>query len=79
MPAEALGAAAMRELIRGWRETYDYIIDTAPVLAVTDALRISREADSMLLVMRSGQTTREALARACDLLSQAAVPVWESS
>ncbi len=76
MPAETLGAAAMRDLLRGWRETYDYIIiDTAPVLAVTDALRLSPEADSVLLVMRSGQTTREALARACDLLNQAAVPV----
>jgi hypothetical protein len=53
------------------RETYDYIIiDTAPVLAVTDALPMSPEADSMQLVMRSGQTKREALAGACDLLSR---------
>ncbi len=76
MPAEMLGSAAMRELIRRWREEYDYIIiDTAPILAVTDALRISVEADSVLLVMRSGKTTREALARACDLFNQSAVPV----
>jgi len=76
MPAETLGSSAMHELMRGWREQYDYvIIDTAPVLAVTDALRIAPEADSVLLVMRSGQTTREALARACTSLNQHSVPV----
>lgn len=76
MPAEMLGSSAMRELMRAWREQYDYvIIDTAPILAVTDALRIAPEADSLLLVMRSGQTTREALARACSSLNRHAVPV----
>ncbi len=76
MPAEMLGSSAMRDLMRTWREQFDYvIIDTAPVLAVTDALRIAAEADSVLLIMRSGQTTREALARTCTTLNQNAVPV----
>ncbi|HKR29957.1 MAG TPA: polysaccharide biosynthesis tyrosine autokinase [Terriglobales bacterium] len=76
MPAEMLGSSPMHALMRAWREHYDYvIIDTAPILAVTDALRIAPEADSMLLVMRSGQTTREALARACSSLNRHAVPV----
>jgi capsular exopolysaccharide synthesis family protein len=76
MPAELLGSSKMRELMRAWREQYDYVLlDTPPVLAVTDAIRLSSEADSILLVMRSGQTTREALARCCDVLNQASVPV----
>ena len=76
MPAELLGSAKMRELMTCWRERYDYVIvDTPPLLAVTDAIRLSSEADSLLLVMRSGQTTREALARSCDLLNQAHLPV----
>lgn len=76
MPAEMLGSSAMRDLMHAWREQYDYvIIDTAPVLAVTDALRVAAEADSVLLVMRSGQTTREALARACTSLNHGGVPV----
>jgi Mrp family chromosome partitioning ATPase len=66
----------MHRLMRAWREQYDYvIIDTAPLIAVTDALRIAPETDSVLLVMRSGQTTRAALARACTSLNQHAVPV----
>lgn len=76
MPAELLGSPKMHELMTRWRERYDYIImDTSPVLAVTDAVRLSSYADSALLIMRSGQTTREALLRSCDLLNQAHVPV----
>lgn len=76
MAAEMLGSAKMRELMQSWRTRYDYVIlDTPPMLAVTDAVRLSSQADSVLLVIRSGQTSRDALARACDLLNQASVPV----
>lgn len=76
MTAEMLGSARMRELMQLWRTSYDYVIlDTPPMLAVTDAVRLSSQADSVLLVIRSGQTSRDALARSCDLLNQANVPV----
>ena len=76
MTAEMLGSAKMRTLMESWRERYDYLIlDTPPILAVTDAVRLSSQADSVLLVIRSGQTSRDALARSCDLLNQASVPV----
>jgi polysaccharide biosynthesis transport protein len=76
MPAEMVGALKMSQLMTSWREQYDYvIIDTPPVLAVTDAVRLSSQVDSVLLILRSGQTTRDALARSCDLLNQASVPV----
>jgi capsular exopolysaccharide synthesis family protein len=75
-PAEVLGSAKMRELMRQWRDKYDYIIiDTPPVLAVTDAMRLSREVDSVLLILRSGGTRCEALTRACDLFNQSSIPV----
>jgi capsular exopolysaccharide synthesis family protein len=76
MPAEMLGSVTMRQLMISWRETYDYIvIDTPPVLAVTDAVRLSSHADSVLLILRCGHTTRQALARSCDVLNQSSVPV----
>jgi len=76
MAAEMLGSAKMRELMQSWRTRYDYVIlDTPPMLAVTDAVRLSSQADSVPLVIRSGQTSRDALARSCDLLNQASVPV----
>ncbi|PYY10504.1 MAG: hypothetical protein DMG61_21570 [Acidobacteria bacterium] len=74
--AETLGSARMRSLMESWRERYDYVIlDTPPILAATDAVRLSKEVDSVLLVIRSGQTSRDALARSCDLLNQANAPV----
>lgn len=76
MTAEMLGSSKMRALMESWRDQYDYLIlDTPPILAVTDAVRLSCQADSVLLVIRSGQTSRDALARSCDLLNQANVPV----
>lgn len=75
-PAELLGSSRMTELLRAWHERFDYvIIDSPPLLPVTDALRISALVDSTLLVLRSGQTTREALLRGCDLLNQNGTPV----
>jgi len=75
-PAEMLGSTHMRELMMVWRAEYDYIIiDTPPILAVTDALRLSDQADSVLVVLRADQTPREALARTCDVLNQAHIPV----
>ena len=76
MAAELLGSARMREFMSAWREQYDYVIvDTPPMLAVTDAVRLSTLADSTLLIVRSGQTRREALARSCDRLNHERVPV----
>ena len=70
-PAELLGSTVMKDLIARWRNEFDHIIiDTPPCLSVTDAVLLSPEADRVILVARSGQTTRPALRRACDLLLQ---------
>ena len=70
-PAELLGSELMKSYLSQWRERFDHIlIDTPPVLSVTDAVLLSVEADSVVLVIRSGQTTKEALRRARALLTQ---------
>ncbi|HEV2175348.1 MAG TPA: polysaccharide biosynthesis tyrosine autokinase, partial [Nitrospira sp.] len=70
-PAELLGSTVMKEHIARWRNEFDHvIIDTPPCLSVTDAVLLSPEADRVILVARSGQTTRPALRRACGLLLQ---------
>jgi Mrp family chromosome partitioning ATPase len=61
----------MKDHIARWRDEFDHIlIDTPPCLSVTDAVLLSPEADRVILVARSGQTTLPALRRACDLLLQ---------
>jgi capsular exopolysaccharide synthesis family protein len=70
-PAELLGSTVMKNHIAQWRSVFDHvIIDTPPCLSVTDAVLLSPEADRVILVARSGQTTKAALRRACDLLLQ---------
>jgi len=70
-PAELLSSTVMKDLILQWRAVFDHvIIDTPPCLSVTDAVLLSPEADTIILVARSGQTTKAALRRACDVLLQ---------
>jgi len=70
-PAELLASSKMKDVLVQLREEYDHIIiDTPPTLSVTDAVVISTAADRVVLVIRSGQTTKQALRRARDLLLQ---------
>ena len=43
------------------------VIDTPPVLSVADARILSRLADAVVLVLRAGQTTREAATMAMNV------------
>jgi exopolysaccharide transport family protein len=68
-PSEMLASEAMPRLIHHWRSQYRYIvIDTPPVLAVTDAVVCAGIADVVVLIARSEQTGRQSLLRARDLL-----------
>jgi succinoglycan biosynthesis transport protein ExoP len=70
-PAELLASANMRDVLAQLREEYDHIvIDTPPSLSVTDAVVLSPRADAVVLVIRSGQTTKQALRRSRDILTQ---------
>ena len=70
-PAELLASAIMGEQLQRWRIEYDHIvIDTPPVLSVTDGVLLSVEADAVVLVIRASSTTKEALRRSRDLLLQ---------
>jgi capsular exopolysaccharide synthesis family protein len=68
-PAELLASSNMRDILAALREQYDHIvIDTPPTLSVTDAVVMSPSADAVILVIRSGQTTKQALRRSRELL-----------
>ncbi|MGB2603173.1 MAG: polysaccharide biosynthesis tyrosine autokinase [Candidatus Sulfotelmatobacter sp.] len=68
-PAELLASANMRDVLEELRGQYDHIVvDTPPALSVTDAVVLSPRADAIVLVIRSGQTTKQALRRSRDIL-----------
>ena len=70
-PAELLASTNMRDVLNQLREQFDHIVvDTPPTLSVTDAVVLSPRADAIVLVIRSGQTTKHALRRSRDILMQ---------
>ena len=69
-PADLLASHRMREAITELRRRYKFIvIDSPPVMAATDAVILSALTDGVLLVVRSGETSKEAFTRTRDLLS----------
>ena len=70
-PAELLASPNMRDILNQLREKFDHIVvDTPPTLSVTDAVVLSPRADAIVLVIRSGSTTKHALRRSRDILVQ---------
>jgi succinoglycan biosynthesis transport protein ExoP len=69
-PSELLGSTAMRTLLDTADGVYDYVIvDTPPLLPVTDAAVLSTMTDGVLLVAAAGRTRRPQLARAVTTLA----------
>jgi capsular exopolysaccharide synthesis family protein len=63
-PAELLDAAVFRRALADLRDRFDIVIvDTPPVLPVTDPLIIAREVDGVIVVTRCESTTRGELQR----------------
>jgi succinoglycan biosynthesis transport protein ExoP len=68
-PADLLSSHKLAEALRQLRSQYKFIvIDSPPIMAATDAVIVSVLADGVLLVVRSGETPKEAFTRARDLL-----------
>ena len=71
-PGELLGADAFATLLRALEERFDrVIIDSAPVNAVSDTLRIAPLASFVCLVIRARKTPKKAIARARKLIENA--------
>ncbi len=69
-PADLLSSHKLVEAIAELRTKYKFIvIDSPPVMAATDAVILSVQADGVLLVVRSGETPKEAFTRTRDLLN----------
>lgn len=68
-PSELLGSLAAKNLLGELRARFDYvIIDSSPLLAVTDAAVLAADADGALVVARAGGTKRDHLAHAVGML-----------
>lgn len=73
---ETLHSDALPALIKSLAGRYDMVlIDTPPMLHITDARVLAAEADAVILVFRAGVTTREQARSAQALLARDEVPV----
>jgi len=69
-PADLLSSHKLADAIAALRTRYKFIvIDSPPIMAATDAVILSVLADGVLLVVRSGETPKEAFTRTRDLLT----------
>ncbi|MGB7547708.1 MAG: polysaccharide biosynthesis tyrosine autokinase [Terracidiphilus sp.] len=71
LPSELLGSKQMEDLLETLRAEYDFIlVDTPPVLAVTDASILGRLTDAVVLIIRYGTAQRHVVQRSIDLLDR---------
>jgi capsular exopolysaccharide synthesis family protein len=71
LPSELLGSAEMEEMLKGLREEYDFVlIDTPPVLVVTDAAVVGRLTDATVLIIRYGSAQRHVVQRCVHILDR---------
>ena len=74
-PAELLGSKKMAEVVGQLRDRFDVIvIDSPPLLPVTDPVILARLADLTLLVVGAGQTKKSQLARSFQQVAQSGSP-----
>ena len=70
-PAELLGSEKMKNFIEELKKTYDCIIlDTPPIVMVTDAQILAQYTDGCLLVVSSGEAERDQVIKAKGLLEK---------
>ncbi|MEN3027596.1 MAG: polysaccharide biosynthesis tyrosine autokinase [Chlorobiota bacterium] len=70
-PSELLGSERTRQLFQQLRQQYDIVlVDTPPVISVTDALVLAPLAHAYLLVARANETKIDALLKAQELLER---------
>ena len=66
----------MNELVHPAGTIYTHIVlDSPPVLSVTDGVLLSRQVDAVVLVVRHGKSSKHVVRRARDLLVRSGAPL----
>ena len=75
-PTEMLSSAAMTSLLERCGTLYTHVvIDSPPILSVTDGVILARQADAVVLVVRHGKSSKHIVRRARDLLLRSGAPI----
>lgn len=75
-PTEMLSSETMHHLLERCKGMYTHIImDSPPLLSVTDSVVLARDADAVVMIVRHGKSSKHAMRRARDLLIRSGAPV----
>lgn len=75
-PTEMLSSEGMQQLLEKAATKYTHIvIDSPPILSVTDGVILGRQADATVLIIRHGKTSKHVVRRARDLLIRSGIHV----
>ena len=70
-PAELLQSPEFRDLLQVYSEQFDFVIvDTPPILAVSDAVIVTELVDAVIMVLRVVKHGRSAAVRTCQIIEQ---------
>jgi len=71
-PMFLLDSDKMTSLCQEWRREYDYVlVDTPPVVGITDAQCLTNKVDTFILVAAINRSTSSGIAKALDILERA--------
>ena len=75
-PTEMLSSEAMLTLLDRLGHLYTHVvIDSPPILSVTDGVILARLANAVVLVIRHGKSSKHVMRRARDLLTRSGAPI----
>jgi Mrp family chromosome partitioning ATPase len=75
-PTELLGRARFEQLLNGLLQRHDRVVlDSAPVLGVSETLLLASRVQGVCFVVRGGHTPRNAVLRAVEVLRRADAPM----
>ena len=75
-PGELVGSEPMQEVMRRLRKEFQFVVlDSPPVIMFADARVLSSLADGVIIVCRFGITTRQAIVRTVEMLTEVNAPV----
>ncbi|MBK6797624.1 MAG: polysaccharide biosynthesis tyrosine autokinase [Acidobacteria bacterium] len=76
-PAELISSDRMKDMLRHLSETYDHIvIDSPPLINVTDPVILSTMVDGSIIVVQAGRSTKDLIRRARQELSGVGAKVF---
>lgn len=73
-PSELLDSDRMKELLNKWKKEYDIVLlDSPPLMTVSDSRILASEVEETLLVASYGETNRHMIAQTSELLKQLSI------